>query len=292
MNRYYISLYAVITVMLIACQSEPTITERGFPFEFIIDEPGETAEVGEYVYFDLTMRNGDSTLHSTFTSPEKPRIAIPNEESINANTPPVIDALKLMSIGDSLTLHFPLDCLKVRPPQFEDVEVISYDIVMRDIKSAEAYQAEADSLQAIAEEKRLGDLARKDDIIEVANQSLRDYKSNNLDLTTLDSGLSYVIHEEGTGTQPARGDQVSVHYYGMYEDGNSFDTSFDDGIPYTFQLGLGRVIQGWDIGIAEFKEGTKATLFVPYTLAYGEAGFQGIPGKTDLVFYVELDKVN
>ena len=292
MNINQLSFWAVISVLLVACQSEPNLTERGYPFEFHIDQPGDIAEVGEYVYFDLTMRNGDSLLHSTFTVKDKPRLAIPNQESINANTPPVIDALQIMSVGDSLTLHFPLDCLKVRPPQFDDVDVISYDLVMRNIKSAEEYQKEADSLQAIAEERRLAAVARRDQVIDLANTTLAGYKNDNLELTTMDNGLSYIIHEEGSGPQPNRGDQVSVHYYGFFQDGNSFDTSFDDGIPYTFQLGLGRVIAGWDVAIAEFTEGTRATLFVPYTLAYGEGGFQGIPGRTDLVFYVELDKVN
>ena len=274
------SLYSIlsITLIMISCQSEPNLTERGYPIEFHVDASGPTAEIGEYVYFDLVMRSGDSVLHTTFPSDEKPRLSIPNSEQINANTPPVIDALKLMSVGDSLTLHFPLDCLKVRPPQFDNISTISYDMVMLDIKSAEAYQVEADSIRAILEEKRLADLARAEEIIDLSQQTLREYKNNSLQLETLDNGLSYIIHEAGTGPQPSLGDQVA--------------TSFDDGIPYSFQIGLKRVIQGWDVGLAMFQEGTKATLFVPSSMAYGEGGFQDIPGNTDLIFYVELDKVN
>ena len=72
-----------------------------------------------------------------------------------------------------------------------------------------------------------------------------------------------------------------------------FDNSYERGEPIDFQLGVGSVIPGWDEGFALLKEGTKATLFVPYSLAYGEAGSPPvIPERSDLIFYVELLKVN
>ena len=76
-------------------------------------------------------------------------------------------------------------------------------------------------------------------------------------------------------------------------DGKMFDTSFRMGRPYTFTVGRGEVIRGWDLGIPLLKKGGTAALFIPYTLAYGEAGKPpSIPEKSDLMFYVELTDVN
>lgn len=104
------------------------------------------------------------------------------------------------------------------------------------------------------------------------------------------SGIKYHIVEEGTGTQAAPGKTVRVHYYGyLKESGKKFDSSFERGDPFEFPLGRGAVIPGWEEGIALLKEGTKATLVIPSTLAYGKQGFPPvIPPDADLVFDVYL----
>ena len=109
------------------------------------------------------------------------------------------------------------------------------------------------------------------------------------ELQKLPSGLEYVVHERGEGKMPESNKMVEVHYFGVLEDGKMFDNSFRRGEPFGFTLGVGRVIQGWDEGIAQLPVGTKATLFIPYDMAYGETGSPPvIPEKADLVFYVEL----
>lgn len=109
--------------------------------------------------------------------------------------------------------------------------------------------------------------------------------------TTTESGLSYEVTEVGTGEQPQAGDKVTVHYTGYLTDSakTKFDSSLDRGKPFTFTLGKGQVIKGWDEGIALLKAGDKATLYIPSDLAYGERGAgQVIPPNADLVFEVEL----
>ena len=102
------------------------------------------------------------------------------------------------------------------------------------------------------------------------------------------NGLFYLIEKEGTGIKPKIGDSVSVAYKGMFMDGRIFDQSHP-GQPYTFPLGMGQVIPGWDIGIALMKVGSKYKLFVPYQLAYGERGYPGaIPPLSNLIFDAEL----
>ena len=103
------------------------------------------------------------------------------------------------------------------------------------------------------------------------------------------SGLEYIEVEAGTGAQAEAGRNVSVHYTGKFQDGKVFDSSVPRGEPIAFQLGKGKVIKGWDEGIALMKVGGKAQLIIPPDLAYGERGAGGvIPPNATLVFDVEL----
>jgi FKBP-type peptidyl-prolyl cis-trans isomerase len=93
----------------------------------------------------------------------------------------------------------------------------------------------------------------------------------------------------GTGAEAKKGQTVSVHYTGWLTDGKKFDSSKDHGRPFSFALGRGQVIQGWDDGVAGMKVGGKRKLTVPPELGYGAQGFPGaIPPNSTLVFEVEL----
>jgi FKBP-type peptidyl-prolyl cis-trans isomerase len=109
---------------------------------------------------------------------------------------------------------------------------------------------------------------------------------------TTPSGLQYEDLEEGTGRSPEKGQNVQVHYTGWLEDGTKFDSSHDRGQPFSFPVGAGRVIQGWDEGVASMKEGGKRKLTIPPELGYGERGAGGvIPPNATLIFEVELLRV-
>lgn len=110
-------------------------------------------------------------------------------------------------------------------------------------------------------------------------------------MTTTESGLAYEILEKGSGEQPQVGDKVKVHYTGMLTDSakTKFDSSLDRGKPFSFVLGKGQVIKGWDEGIALLHVGDKAILNIPTDLAYGERGAGTVvPPNADLIFEVEL----
>ena len=106
---------------------------------------------------------------------------------------------------------------------------------------------------------------------------------------TLESGLRYLDHIVGTGEAAVAGKEVVVHYSGYLADGTKFDSSHDRGTPFVFVLDQGRVIKGWDEGVAGMQKGGKRTLIIPPDLGYGERGAGGvIPPNATLMFEVEL----
>jgi FKBP-type peptidyl-prolyl cis-trans isomerase FkpA len=103
--------------------------------------------------------------------------------------------------------------------------------------------------------------------------------------------LKYVELVEGKGKEAKKGDTVVVHYTGWLTNGKKFDSSVDKNKPLEFPLGKAKVIRGWDEGVAGMKEGGKRKLTIPPELAYGSDDYGPIPGKSTLVFEVELLKV-
>jgi len=106
---------------------------------------------------------------------------------------------------------------------------------------------------------------------------------------TTSSGLQYVDQVVGTGASAVAGSQATVHYTGWLENGQKFDSSVDRGQPFSFPLGAGRVIKGWDEGVQGMKIGGKRRLTIPSNLGYGAKGAGGvIPPHATLIFDVEL----
>lgn len=111
---------------------------------------------------------------------------------------------------------------------------------------------------------------------------------NNISAQRSNSGLYYIIDEEGTGTRPATDSNVTVAYKGQFLDGTVFEESSANGITFN----LSQVIPGWTEGITYFKEGGKGKLIVPSYLAYGSNGTSRIPGGAILIFDIHLISVN
>ncbi len=178
----------------------------------------------------------------------------------------------------------------------EIVNLIAQDDVINKVtitkKGAEANKFNAskvfaDYFAGKAEEDRIQ--AEKDAAARaVANEKIAKEFANG---TTTASGLRYVVLQEGTGATPTATSNVKVHYTGSFLDGKVFDSSVQRGQPIDF--GLNQVIKGWGEGVQLMKEGAKYKFFIPYNLAYGDQGYPGaIPPKSDLIFEVELIKIN
>jgi len=168
-------------------------------------------------------------------------------------------------------------------PLIFEIEVVDVTDQQTYIERQKALQLK---LQAEAEARR-GEQAKKD------KEIIAKYAADNqLTLQYLPSGLAYIITEEGTGPQVTAGKTAVVHYTGKLLDGTKFDSSKDRNQPFPVPVGANRVIQGWEQGLPLFKAGSKGTLIIPSTLAYGERGAGGIiKPNSVLIFDIEVLEV-
>lgn len=272
-------------------------TEIGNRYQlFTANGSGEKVVPGDYVYFNAAMRTeGDSVLFSTWASGgELPVVQAAELTATKDEIGPVEDIVRQMRIGDSAVVRVNISEFQSKPPGMENDSVILYDVVVADIVSEEEFNSRQEALAAETEAKREVIQGLEAERLEFAAQVVKDYNAGKLNdqLKTTESGLKYIIHEAGDGKEAEAGLGVVVQYIGqLVSDGSVFDQSFARGEGIPFQLGTGRVIPGWDEGIDLLRVGDKATFFIPSELAYGAQGTQGIPGGSELAFYVELEEV-
>jgi len=261
-------------------------SEDGYKYKFIKEGSGDEPVEGKYFLFHMSYGpDEDSVIFST-ANLDRPSGAFCAFDKWD-NNGKFFKFLKTMQIGDSALLkidagNFYGQTLYSSMPSGmtkEDtllIKVGAYDIVG-------PFQFTMMS--------KPGMKAQHDQDI----QKLQSYfEENNIEnVKSTESGLHYVIHEQGSGATPQTGDNITVHYTGKLIDGTKFDSSLDRDEPFSFKVGVGQVIMGWDEGLMELSEGSKATLYIPSTMAYGEKGAgSSIPPNSILIFDVELIKIN
>ncbi|MBK7873802.1 MAG: FKBP-type peptidyl-prolyl cis-trans isomerase [Saprospiraceae bacterium] len=299
MKIKFIAFVALTVLLLQGCKKgEERVTPSGYKYIVHTNVGGAKPQPGEYVYFHAQMRNADSVVYSSRTMAQAPFLQMPTsfEKELNSNRPasPIEEVLRDLAVGDSATVIIRIDTLPNKPPGFENVKEMFYDVVSIQIKDAETFQKDV-SIERENERIRRESAQKREPEVAVQLLGILDqYKAGQLGnkLKTTSSGLKYMVLEEGAGPKIQKGNMVGVHYYGILLDGTMFDNSFNRGSPYVFPLGQGSVIGGWDEGIALLKEGDKAVLFIPSQLGYGDEGSGAIPPGAELVFYVEPGKPN
>jgi len=168
--------------------------------------------------------------------------------------------------------------------QGDKIETIEIIRVGKEASKFKTDQAAFDkALEAITEEKNGALKKEKEKIKKMIKDKWPEAKKTR-------SGLYYQVEKEGTGATPNKGDMIKAHYTGrLLANNRKFDSSYDRREPIEFQVGIGRVIPGWDEALVQMKKGEKRTLIIPPNLAYGEQGAGGvIPPNAWLVFDVEL----
>ncbi|MEO5906985.1 MAG: FKBP-type peptidyl-prolyl cis-trans isomerase [Saprospiraceae bacterium] len=284
-------------LVFVGCSSEGRRlkTESGYEYEIARKGSGEPIPANSYIFFNMALTANDSVLQETAATGKPTVIKLMDDNKNYGQMKPLVDLMATLHEGDSLLFYFPIDSLDRKPPGFETFTgPLVYHVGIVDVMDEAQFKAHSDSITMEQEKVRQVIRDRMPEIEALTKANFDSYKKGELNaqMKSTPSGLRYIIHEQGDGPIPAKGDQVSVHYHGMLDsDASMFDSSFKMGQPYQFPIGVGQVIQGWDEGIMLLNKGSKATLFIPATLGYGAAGSPPvIPGNADLIFYVEVDK--
>lgn len=296
MKKYLlnISILVFAFVLITACNKTGGIqkTLNGFDFSFIQNESGDPVKEGDYVYFRYYVKGNDSLLFSSTMQSDMIRYKLPKVEKQDPkNAQPMLEALYLMSKGDSGVVYQVVTEEMKKNLGVPNVDKLSFYISLLDVKDDAGFKADMEAEQKAMEEKRQALSGEAQAVAEKTKTILADYKAGKLQSSLIQtaSGLKYLIHEAGNGPKTKVGSDVSVHYYGMLMDGTRFDDSWSRGEAFKFLLGQGRVIPGWDEGVANLNQGAKATLFVPAALGYGAEGAPpAIPGNAELMFYIEV----
>ena len=287
---YVVKLVSITPKSELTTRKKKARTSSNYPYEIIQSNGNILAQAGDRVRFREYRYLNDSLIYTT--PMEKPMQAfLPARAEIPTPPPGNYEALLMAGIGDSLHLDQLLENVASLPKQLNKNDTIKYRIQILDILTPGEYVGETKIAEAAAAAEMEITKAKKSGIVKMVKGQIKQYNNGELEdeLTHTHSGLKYMVHKKGDGKIPSPMQDVSVHYAGFLLDGTVFDNSYDTGEALKFPLGMGRVIKGWDEGISKLTVGSKATLFVPYALAYGEAGRPGtIPRRSDLVFYVEV----
>lgn len=259
-------------------------SEDGYKYMFVNKTEGVKPEDGSVAIYNLEYKTENDSLIFDSKKLGEP-IAIPCTVDQWKNMGPLYKALLTAGKGDSIILKIPTKTLfkesfgMETPAELQDSKEITLYIGVTDVLS----QNEFEQIQQKKAEKQVAV------DVEIIEKYLAD---NGIEAQTTPSGLHYSIVKEGVGNQAKAGDKVSVHYTGTLLDGTKFDSSLDRGQPFSFDLGRGMVIPGWDEGIALLKEGGKANLYIPSSLAYGTRGAGAIIKPNSILkFEVELLKI-
>lgn len=286
-------LFSMVSFLLVTgCKQGENKTPSGYEYRIVTKGSGEKAKPDSYVYFTLLIKDETGKiLQSMEEGPNMPIMYIDKEDAKNTEPNPILDVLKECRIGDVIVLVMPVDSMENQPPDLAGMKYIEYEMNIKNITDKAGYEKYMADLEAKMKEERMVSMQKLPAIEELVKNTINDYKSGTLKPQATASGLKYHIIEEGEGEKAKAGQTVQVQYYGALNTGAQFDNSFTRGQSFSFPLGQGRVIKGWDEGLALMNKGTKAFLFVPAELGYGAEESPQIPANSELIFYVELENI-
>ena len=279
-------LSLILGVLFTSCQQKSkqksyegyNQTSSGLYYKFYQQNEGENPQMMEILDVMLSCSINDTAV----IIPDN-RMILPMMESLFAGD--IYEGLQMMHKGDSASFMVRADSTFITlfgspmPNVFSINDLMRFEIRLNDFYPESEMQAK----QIEYMKENYSDETAK------AEQELSEYlKNNNIKTKETASGLNYVITKEGNGEKPNVGTLIKVHYTGKLLDGTVFDSSVNRNEPFQFVLGIGQVIPGWDEGLQLLSKGSKAVLYIPYYLAYGDRGAGTIPPFSTLIFEVEL----
>ncbi len=264
-------------------------TANGLEYKIIKDEPGiQKPAIGDYMEFHIKsyvrFPKGDSILfESRKMNNNQP---VPFQVTPPAFKGDLVEGFLMLSKGDSAVFRVAVDSVIkagnqplpwMQKGKGQKIEYTVSVVTVKTQSQLQAEQKEASAKQVGVDEKLITDFLAK----------------NNIKATRTPSGMYYKVDKMGSGYKPTTGDSVSMNYTGTTLSGEKFDSNVDPKFnhvqPFWFNLGTHQVIAGWDEGIALMPKGSKGTLYIPSTLAYGaQSPSPAIPANSVLIFDVEV----
>ncbi len=254
---------------------KPMKTASGLYYTISAPGTGEQIKAGQTVNVDYTGmfmdgKKFDSNVDSAFHHVQPFSLEVGKGHVIKGWD----EGLQLLKEGSKAMFYIPSGLAYGsvdRGPQIPANSILVFEVEITDVQKP-GHQAETD------------------------DKLIRQYLlKNNIQATKTESGLYYVITTPGTGENAAPGKKVSMNYLGTLLDGKKFDGNIDENwmpvtgrTPFSFTLGVGQVIKGWDEGVQHLKKGSRGIFFIPSALGYGERGQGPIPANSVLIFNVEL----
>ncbi len=296
--RYSI-IVLLAAVLLGACKTSDNgaskvvkLKQSGKEYTVLKKGKGKKGNIGDFILFSLVIKgNNDKTVVERTDEASWAKEEI---KAVDSTTIPVIEMLYSLSEGDSVRMEKPITGDK-RSPGLEGIDTLIYFIKAEEILDKAAMNKKEEEEKAKQAKKLEEAKVVEAEIAKKVAGTLADYKAGKLGskIKKTENGVEFYINEKGNGPKVEKGNKVEVAYYGVLkEDGKMFDNSFGRAQDLPFSAGMGQMIKGWDEAMLYLNEGDKATVFIPYKLAYGEAGRPPvIPAKADLVFYIEVHKV-
>jgi len=256
----------------------------GLEYKNIVKGTGVAGKAGDIAEMHVKFKMGDSVLMNSIVANNGKPIQQPLQNpGIKGD---VMGGLLQMKPGDSTIFRMNADTMFARSKQAKPEWVkknsyVNWEVKLLSLKTKEQVEAERANMgkaQAGVDEQLILEMLK--------TKGITNAKRTN-------SGLYYVIHNEGTGENPKVGQKVTVNYTGVNMQGETFDSNVDPAFnhvqPFTFDLGKRNVIAGWDEGVALMKKGGKITLYIPSGMAYGaQARSAKIPANAILIFDIEL----
>lgn len=283
----------ILAVLMVGCKGETGdfMTSNGYKYTVHKKGSGKVAAVNDFIFYTATVTADGDTLQSNNDMDNLPYMQLPKDWKDIKPPSPFYEVLSKVTKGDSITIYVPGDSIPPGNPSLAGKKELRFMLTVKEIMDSTAYAAYTDKKRGEMEAKMAKSKERLPGVEKTITETLAMYKAKNIKLESTPSGLQYVIHEKGTGAIAQKGQKISVDYHGVLKDGTKFDSSFERGMPIEFPVGVGNVIPGWDEALTMLPEGTKATLFIPSSLAYGDQQSGPIPANSDLVFYIEFQKI-
>lgn len=273
---------------------ETQTTESGLQYKYLRQGEGQEPDSGQVLTVHMMYSTQDDSVIFDSRNQNMP-LGVPAKDPNMKGM--LAEGFEMLRKGDSVEFVVPAQNFFTQtagmpvPGGIDENSNLIFHVGVADVMSEDAFRE-----VQMEQYRKQQDLALQEQQVQLDKdvRTIEDYlEENNIQAQKTESGIYYQVQERGDGPEVERGNEVTVHYRGKLLDGTPFDASYDRNEPFTFRVGQGMVIRGWDESLQELREGSKATLYIPSPLAYGaRSAGQVIKPNSILVFDVEVLNVN